>query len=322
MRFVGNLLLAGAASLLIISPAAAVWPERTITIIVPAAPGGGADASARVLAQKMAPILGQPVVADNRSGAGGIVGSQMLTRAAPDGYTLIMGNIGPNAINYSMYKKLPYKPTDFTPITLVLSNALVLVVNAGSPFKTVGDLVAALKKEPKRYSFGSSGIGQSPHLAAEMFKQRVGVEAVHIPYKGAGPSVADLLGGQFTFMIGTLPGSMPNIQAGKLRALAVTSAQRVPELPDVPTMGEAGIKDMVVMGWFGLFAPAGTPPEVIRKIYEVSAAILLDPEVVARFKVLGGAPGKYTPSEFAEFVSAERERWKQVVDTIGLSAAE
>jgi len=322
MRYPANILLAGAALLLLIGRAAAAWPEKPVTIIVPAAPGGGADASARILAEKMAPVLGQPVVADNRSGAGGIVGSQMLARAAPDGYTLIMGNIGPNAINYSMYKKLPYKPSDFTPITLVLSNALVLVVNAGSPYKTAGDLVAALKKEPSRHSFGSSGIGQSPHLAAEMFKQRVGAEAIHIPYKGAGPSVVDLLGGQFTFMIGTLPGSMSNIQAGKLRALAVTSAQRVAELPDIPTMGEAGIKDMVVVGWFGLFAPAGTPPDVIRKIYEVSAAILIDPEVVARFKLLGGAPGKYTPPEFAEFVNAERERWRQVVETIGLTAAQ
>ena len=168
MRILVNILLAGAALLPVIRPAAAAWPEKPVTIIVPAAPGGGADASARILAQKMAPALGQPVLADNRPGGGGIVASQALMRAAPDGYTLIMGNIGPNAINYSLYKKLPYKPTDFTPITLVLSNALVLVVNAGSPFKTVGDLVAALKKEPKRHSFGSSGIGQSPHLAVEM----------------------------------------------------------------------------------------------------------------------------------------------------------
>ena len=260
--------------------ARAAWPDKPITMIVPAAPGGTTDIAARILAKMIATSLRQSVIVENRAGAAGIIGSAALARAAPDGYTLMMGNIGPNAINYSLYKKLPYKPEDFAPITLVISNANVLVVNANSPFKSVAELVEALKKDPKNYSVGSSGTGQSPHMSAEIFKKRAGVEAVHIPYKGAGPAVADLLAGQFTFMIDNLPSSMPHIRAGKMRALAVTSAQRVPELPDVPTMTEAGIKDMVVTAWFGLFAPAGTPPDVIQKLHQASSTALKDPELM------------------------------------------
>lgn len=301
------------------SPAMAAWPEKPVTIIVPAAPGGTTDIAARILAKNLTSSLGQQVIVENRAGGAGIIGSQALVRAAPDGYTLIMGNIGPNAINYSLYKKLPYKPEDFAPITLVISNANVLVVNAESPYKSVAELVSAAKKDPKRFSFGSSGTGQSPHMSGEIFKQRAGIEASHIPYKGAGPAVADLVGGQFTFMIDNLPSSMPHIKSGKLRALAVTSAQRVPELPNVPTMTEAGIKDMVVTAWFGLLAPANTPPEVINRLYDATAAALKTPEVTARFKELGGTPGGMAPAEFGAFIGAERQRWKQIVEAANLS---
>lgn len=319
MHTLARILSTCAALLSVAIPAAAAWPEKPITIIVPAAPGGTTDIATRILAKKMTVPLGQPIVVENRAGAAGIIGSQALSRAAPDGYTLIMGNIGPNAINYSLYKKLPYKPEDFAPITLVISNPNVLVVNGASPFKSVDDLVTALKKEPKRYSFGSSGTGQSPHMSGEIFKQRASVEAVHIPYKGAGPAVADLVAGQFTFMIDNLPSSMPHIRSGKLRALAVTGAERASELPDVPTMAEAGIKDTVVTAWFGLFAPAGTPQEVITKVHDAAVAALKDPEVVARFKEMGGTPGGNTPAEFGAFIAAERQRWKQIVETAGLS---
>lgn len=313
------ILLVGSALLTALPHAKAAWPDKPITMIVPAAPGGTTDIAARILAKKMTDSLRQPVIVENRAGAAGIIGSLALARAAADGYTLMMGNIGPNAINYSLYKKLPYKPEDFAPITLVISNANVLVVNASSPFKSVTELVQALKKDPKNYSVGSSGAGQSPHMSAEIFKKRAGVEAVHVPYKGAGPAVADLLAGQFTFMIDNLPSSIPHIRAGKMRALAVTSAQRVPELPDVPTMTEAGIKDMVVTAWFGLLAPAGTPPDVINKLHQASAAALKDPEVMARFKEMGGTAGGNTPAEFGEFINAERQRWKLIVEAAGLS---
>jgi tripartite-type tricarboxylate transporter receptor subunit TctC len=319
MRTFARPLLAATLTFTLLSSAAAAWPEKPITIIVPAAPGGTTDIASRIIAKKLTASLGQQVLVDNRAGAAGIIGTQVAARAAPDGYTLIMGNIGPNAINYSLYKKLPYKAEDFSPITLVISNANVLVVNANSPFKSVADLVTALKKEPKRYSVGSSGTGQSPHMSSEIFKQRAGVEAVHIPYKGAGPAVADLVAGQFTFMIDNLPSSMPHIRSGKLRALAVTSAQRVPELPDVATMEESGIKDMVVTAWFGLLAPAGTPQDIVNKVHQAAAAALKDPEVTTRFKEMGGAPGGSTPAEFGEFISAERQRWKQIVEASGLS---
>lgn len=298
----------------------AAWPEKPITIIVPAAPGGTTDMSARLISEKLAKNLGTSVVVENRAGAAGIIGSQELLRAKPDGYTLIMGNIGPNAINYSMYKDLPYKPEDFAPITLVISVPNVLVVNAESPAKSVKDLIGMMKDKPQGGTFGSSGVGQSPHLSGELFKQRAGIEATHIAYKGAGPAVTALLGNQFDFMIDNLPSSLSFIQAGKLRALAVTSDKRVPELPDVPTMAEAGVPDMVVTAWFGLLAPKGTPQDVIDKIYAGAKAALETPEIQTRFKQMGGMAGGNTPAEFADFIAAERERWEKTVKTANLSA--
>lgn len=298
----------------------AAWPEKPIKIIVPAAPGGTTDMSARLIGEKLGKSLGTTVVIENKAGAAGIIGSQELIRAAPDGYTLIMGNIGPNAINYSMYKDLPYKPDDFVPITLVISVPNVLVVNAQSPVKTVKELVTMIKDKPETGTFGSSGVGQSPHLSGELFKQRTGIDATHVAYKGAGPAVTALLGNQFTFMIDNLPSSLPFIQAGKFRALAVTSDKRVPELPDVPTMAEAGVSDMVVTAWFGLMAPKGTPKDVIDKIYASAKTVLATPEIQDRFKKMGGTAGGNTPAEFSAFIDAERARWEKTVKTAKLSA--
>jgi tripartite-type tricarboxylate transporter receptor subunit TctC len=229
-----------------------------------------------------------------------------------------MGNIGPNAINYALYKTLPYKPSDFAPVTLVISVPNVLVVNEASPARTVADLRAEARRDPSKVSFGSSGAGQSPHLSAELFKQRAGISGTHVPYKGAGPAVAALLGQQFTFMIDNLPSSMPYIQSGKLRALAVTSDKRLAELPDVPTMAEAGVKDMVVTAWFGLVAPAGTPKDVIDKLYAATRDVVQSPDIRDRFKAMGGQAGGNTPAEFSIFIDQERGRWKQIVDAAGL----
>jgi len=309
-----------AASMLLCASGAAhaAWPEHSITIIVPAAPGGTTDIATRIIADKLAGQLGQSVVVENRAGAAGIIGSQQLARAKPDGYTLIMGNIGPNAINYSMYDDLPYKASDFAPITLVISVPNVLVVNEKSPAHNVNELIALLNKDPAQATFGSSGTGQSPHLSGELFKQRAGVQATHVPYKGAGPAVSALLAGQFGFMVDNLPSSMPHIQSGKFRALAVTSAERVPELPDVPTMKEAGINDMVVTAWFGLIAPAGTPAPVIDKLAKATQAVLAQPEVQQRFHAMGGQAGGNSPAEFTAFIDQERERWSTTVKAAGL----
>ncbi|MFY2057160.1 Bug family tripartite tricarboxylate transporter substrate binding protein [Achromobacter xylosoxidans] len=311
-------LAAGALLFAMAGPAVAAWPERPLTLIVPASPGGTTDIAARLIADKLAAKLGQQVIVENRAGAAGIIGAQTLARARTDGYTLLMGNIGPNAINYALYKTLPYKPADFAPVTRVISVPNVLVVNQASPARSVADLLALAKKDPGQVSFGSSGSGQSPHLSAELFKQRAGIGGTHVPYKGAGPAVAALLGQQFTFMIDNLPSSMPYIQSGKLRALAVTSDRRLAELPDVPIMAEAGVPDMVVTAWFGLVAPAGTPAAVIDALYAATRDVVRSPDVAERFRAMGGQAGGDTPAEFAAFIDQERVRWKRIVDAAGI----
>lgn len=302
------------------TPAMAAWPEKPISLIVPAAPGGTTDITARLLSEKLGAALGTTVVVENRAGAAGIIGTQALVRAAPDGYTIGFGNIGPNAINYSLYKNLPYKSTDFAPITLVISVPNILVVNSKSSYNTVQELVASLKNDPKgNYSFGSSGTGQSPHLSSEMFAQRTGLNLTHIPYKGMGPAVAALLGGQVTFLIDNLPSSISFIRSGQFRALAITGDQRSPQLPDVPTMAEAGIKDMVVTAWFGFVAPAGTPPDIVNKIQQATKKVLETPEIKQRFAEMGGTPGGGTPAEFGAFMDKEQASWRQIVEAAKLS---
>ncbi|MFT3800607.1 MAG: tripartite tricarboxylate transporter substrate binding protein [Burkholderiaceae bacterium] len=320
MKKLSILALSAVCCLTAVDSASAAWPDKPIRIIVPAAPGGTTDVAARVLAEKMGPVLGTNVVVENKAGAGGVIGAEALVRSAPDGYTLMMGNIGPNAILYSLSKKLPYKPEDFAPITMVISNPNVLVVNADSPYKSVADLVAAIRKDPNgNFSFGSSGPGQSPHMTAEMFTQRAGIKLPHIPYKGAGPAVTALMGKEFTFMTDNLPSSIPHIRSGRFRALAVTSAQRAPELPDVPTMAEAGVPNMVVTAWFGLFAPAGTPQPVLERLQQAASTILQTPEIRKRFAEMGGQAGGNSSAEFAAFVKQQQADWKEIVETAKLS---
>ena len=290
------------------------WPSKAVTVIVPAAAGGTTDMAARLLAEDMGKQLGQSLIVDNRAGGGGIIGTQAALAAKRDGYTLLMGNIGPNAINYSMYKKLPYQAADLVPLTNVISVPNVLVVHADSPYKTAAELIAYAKANPDKITMGSTGTGQSPHMSAEMFMQRAGFTAPHAPYKGAGPAVQGLLGKQFDFMIDNLPSSLPQIQAGKFRALAVTSAKRNPALPNVPTMAEAGVKDAVVVGWLGFFVPSKAPADVRKKLADSLITVLQDPEVRKQISGLGSTPGGQPQADFAKMVAKDVVVWREVIE--------
>lgn len=296
---------------------ATTWPTKAITIIVPAAPGGTTDIATRLLAEQLQQELNQPVVVENKAGAAGIIGAQQLARSKPDGYTLIMGNIGPNSINYSLYNQLPYKASDFAPISLVISVPNILVVHEDTPVQTAQDLITELKNHPGEFAFGTSGAGQSPHLSAELFLLKTDTQAIHTPYKGAGPAVAGLLGQQFLFMIDNLPSSLPSIQAGKFKALAVTSAERIETLPEVPTMKEVGVDDMVVNAWFGLMAPAGTPKEVINTLSQATNKALRSDSIQERFAAMGGIKTDEgnSPEKFSALIDKEIARWHNTIES-------
>jgi tripartite-type tricarboxylate transporter receptor subunit TctC len=292
--------------------AAEGFPTKPIRLIVPAAPGGTTDIAARLLGEKMSPDLGQPVVVENRAGAAGIIGVKALLSSPPDGHTLMMGNIGPNAINYALYRNPGYKPEDMIPITGVISNPNVLVVHPSVPAKSVRELVALARSNPGALAFASSGRGQSVHMSGELFKMKAGLDIVHVPYKGTGPALRDVIAGQVHMIFSSLPSTMGFIRDGRLRALAVTSGARAPELPQIPTMSESGYPDFLVTGWFGLFAPARTPAAAIDRVYRSAREALATPDIKGRFSELGGTPGGEPPEQFAKFVLAEKAKWAQV----------
>ena len=294
----------------------AAWPERPITIVVPAAAGGTTDIAARVLAERMGKDLGTAIVVENKGGGGGSIGTAQVARAKPDGHTLLMGNIGPVAINFSLYKQLSYKESDLRGITNVISVPNILVVHADSPVRSVQDLIGLAKT--RRLNVSTSGVGQSPHMSSEMFRQKAGIDVTLVPFPGAAPAVTALLGQQVDFMIDNLPSSMPHIKAGKFRALAITSGTRSAQLPDVPTMTEVGVP-MQVTAWFGLLAPAGTPDAVVERLQQSARKAMQTPDVRQRFADLGGVPGGETPAEYDAFIAQERKRWAQIVKAAGLS---
>lgn len=292
----------------------AAWPERPITIVVPAAAGGTTDIAARVLAERMGKDLGTAIVVENKGG--GSIGTAQVARAKPDGHTLLMGNIGPVAINFSLYKQLSYKESDLRGITNVISVPNILVVHADSPVRSVQDLIGLAKT--RRLNVSTSGVGQSPHMSSEMFRQKAGIDVTLVPFPGAAPAVTALLGQQVDFMIDNLPSSMPHIKAGKFRALAITSGTRSAQLPDVPTMTEVGVP-MQVTAWFGLLAPAGTPDAVVERLQQSARKAMQTPDVRQRFADLGGVPGGETPAEYDAFIAQERKSWAQIVKAAGLS---
>jgi tripartite-type tricarboxylate transporter receptor subunit TctC len=287
--------------------------------VVPFAAGGATDVLARLVGERLTASLGQQVVVDNRPGAGGNIGSDIVARAEPDGYTILMGAVGTHAINPSLYPKMPYDPVkDFAPVTLVASVPNVLVVNPEVPAKSVQELIDLAKAKPGELNFASSGNGTSIHLSGELFKAMTGTDIVHVPYKGSGPAVTDLLGGQVQMMFDNMPSSLPHVKAGKLRALGVTSAKRSPALPEVSTIAEAGVPGYDATSWFGILAPAGTPEPVVTRLQGAIVQALGEPEMRQRMADLGAEPVGDTPAEFGQFITAELAKWAKVVNDAGV----
>ena len=297
---------------------APAYPTRPIRLVVPFPPGGATDILARDVAQKLTEAWGQSVVVDNRPGAGGNIGAELVAKAAPDGYTLLMGTVGTHAINASLYAKMPYDHIrDFAPVILVASVPNVLEVNPALPVNSVAELIAYAKANPGKLNFASSGNGTSIHLSGELFKVMAGVQMTHVPYKGSAPAVADLISGQVQLMFDNLPPSLPQIKAGKLRALAVTSSARAPALPDVPTVAEAGLPGFEASSWFGVLAPAGTPPAIVARLNAEIAKWLATPEAKERLSKQGADAAGGSPEDFVKHIAAETAKWSKVVKDSG-----
>jgi tripartite-type tricarboxylate transporter receptor subunit TctC len=292
---------------------AAGYPERVVTIVVPFPAGGTTDILARELAHQLSQRWKQPVIVENKGGASGSIGSRQVVQSPPDGYTLLL-TATHHVINPSLLKNLPYDTKrDFTPLALIATVPNALVVNANFPARSVADLIRMAREKPGAISFGSAGIGGANHLSGELFKWMAGVDMTHVPYKGAAPAMNDLLGGQIPVMFDSIPGVLPHVQSGKLRALAVTTKTRVAALPGVPTMDEAGVKDFEATAWFGLYGPANMPLALRDKIGADVRAVLASDYIKEKFGKLGAEPGTPPPAEFAQFVNAEIDKWSQVI---------
>ncbi|MCW5653879.1 tripartite tricarboxylate transporter substrate binding protein [Hydrogenophaga sp.] len=305
------------------SHAQTTWPTKPVRIVVPFAPGGTTDILARVLAPELSKVFGQSFVVDNRAGAGGNIGAEAVAKSAGDGYTLLMGTVGTHGINQSLYARLPYDPQrDFAPITLVAGVPNVMVMNTRRAqalgIRNVADFVKYAKANPGKLNMASSGNGTSIHLAGELFKSRTGIFMTHIPYRGSGPAMADMLAGAMDVMFDNLPSAMPHIQSGALTAFAVTSAVRSTALPDVPTVAEAAqLPGFEASSWFGLLAPAGTPNDIVTRIQQESAKALGLPNVKERLLAQGAIPSGNTPQAFAKLIEDETRKWAAVVKASG-----
>jgi len=298
------------------------YPNHPVTMVVGYAAGGATDIVARLLAKSLTQELGQTFVVENRTGANSNIGAETVTRAAPDGYMLYVGSIA-NTINMTLYSKLNYDVNkDFAPVGMMASVPNILVVNPKVPINTVKEYIAYAKAHPGKLTCASSGSGSSIHLSCELFKMETGTDILHVPYRGSGPAVADLLGGQVDSMFDNMPSSLPHVRAGKLRALGVTSQQRVPFAPDVPTLAESGLPGFSVESWFGLMAPAGTPPAVIERLNTALNKALKDPDLRAVYEKSGFVlpPEDNSPKAFGAFIAAETTKWAKVVKTANLKA--
>ena len=299
------------------------WPTKPVRIVVPFAPGGTTDILARAVAPELGKAFGQPFVVDNRAGAGGNVGADLVAKSPADGYTLLMGTVGTHGINKALYSKMPFDPQkDFAPITLVAGVPNVMVMNTEKAAKmgihNVADFVKYAKANPGKLSMASSGNGTSIHLAGELFKSQTGIFMTHIPYRGSGPALLDMVGGSVDVMFDNLPSAMPQIKGGKLKAFAVTSAERSSAMPELPTVAEAGkLKGFEASSWFGLLAPAGTPPDIVNRIQQEVAKALATPAIKEKMLAQGAIPSGNTPQQFAQLIDAEISKWAQVVKASG-----
>ena len=301
--------------------AAAQYPDKQVRIIVPYPPAGTTDILARLIANKLTERLKQPFVVENRPGAGGAIGSVAVAKSPADGYTLLMGTVNSHGINTALFKTLPYDAIkDFYPVTIVGSTPNVLAVHPAVPAKNLAELIALAKAKPGSLNFGSTSQGGSPHMSGELLKAMAGVDIAHIPYKGAGPMLIDLIGGQVQMGFDNLPSSIGHIRSGKIRPIAVTTLRRFPGAPEIPTMDESGLKGYEVSAWFGLLAPAGTPKAVVDSLYSNVAAILKQPGMDKQLLDLGAEPGGNTPEAYAKLIATDVEKWKKVVAVTGVKA--
>jgi len=312
-------LLATLASAPVAAQTTASYPSKPIKLIVPFPPGGSTDILARTLGQKLNEAWGQPVIIDNRGGAGGSIGADLAAKSPADGYTLMMGHIGTLAVNISLYSKLPYDPVkDFTPVSMVAVVPNVLVVNPSQPYKTVPELIAYAKAHPGKLDYSSGGNGSAAQLALEYFKLQSKTFIVHVPYKGTAPSVVDVIGGQVAMTMTGAPAVMPHVKSGRLRALAVSSAKRLDALPDIPTIAEAGIPGFEATQWYGVVAPAGTPPAVVQKLNVEINKIMQSKEMRERLNAEGAIASPGTPEQFGTYIKAEIVRWAAVIKAAGM----
>lgn len=321
MRYVTRLLSAVCLATAAIMPAVAQqYPTKPIKLILPFPTGGATDVMSRILAEKLTSRLGQPVIVENKPGAGTMLASEFVAKAPADGYTLLMA-ASSLVIAPSLYSKVNYDPIkDFTPVTQVAAVIHLVVVNPNLPVKSIQDLITYLKANPGKVSYGSTGSGTSTHLEAELFKKMAGVEIEHIPYKGSTPALADLVGGQTSMMFDPIASSKPYLESGRLRALAVTTAQRSISAPDLPTVAESGLPGYEAMPWLGIVAPAGTPKAVVDRLYKEVSEVLKMQDVKDRFKSLGLDIIGNTPAEFATFIAQDQKKWDQVIKNSGAKA--
>ena len=297
------------------------FPAKPVHVVVPFLPGGSVDAMARILSAKLGDYWAKPVVVENKPGAGGNLGSASVAAAEPDGHTLLFAPLGPLSYNGVLYPNLPFDPlTAFAHVSLIGRSANFLIVGKDSPFKTVADLVAAAKLAPGKLNFGSQGNGTTPHLAGALFAMRAGIDVVHIPYRGFPPLIADVIAGQVAFLFGDSANTLPQLRSGQIRVLGVASAERSPLLPEVPTMTEAGVPDFESATWYGLVAPAKTPPAIIAKMHADVVRALKDSEVAGRIGQLGAEIVGSTPAEAARVLAFEAKRWGDIIRQIGVKA--